>query len=337
MRTGILQAVWAAAAIALAGMAPVGAYSAGFVPPAGAQWLLTQRGPASSPWRAAATARWAPAQAGRLPARPMRLTMSTDVETDARLLGSRRLAAAGSVIKKGAGEDDSKKLLFSRRLAKATSIVLRTPRDKKRMLGSKRLREARMILFDKAMQTKPAADEETKLLGSKRLHLVRKVLTQGATEMKSSVAAAESTLSKEASAPAAMKAETTVSDEKTELGASIKEGINYCGQVPTENQVQSIATIRSYLSEMSDEDMSKCSPWIEDLDDVDIYRYLLGFGDAASAWQKIKATAQWRKAENIDSILSEDMSGIFEEGKEEMIYLPPDKKGRPMLLYRWAP
>ena len=72
----------------------------------------------------------------------------------------------------------------------------------------------------------------------------------------------------------------------------------------------------------------------EDLDDVDIYRYLLGFGDADSAWQKIKATAQWRKTENIDGILSEDMSDIFEEGKEEMIYLPPDKKGRPVLLYR---
>ena len=48
------------------------------------------------------------------------------------------------------------------------------------MLGSKCLREARMILFDKAMQTKPAADETKKLLGSKRLHLVRTALTRGA-------------------------------------------------------------------------------------------------------------------------------------------------------------
>jgi len=40
---------------------------------------------------------------------------------------------------------------------------------------------------------------------------------------------------------------------------------------------------------------------------VDIYRYLLGFSDAETAWRKIQDTAIWRKAKKIDSILSEDL------------------------------
>ncbi len=37
-----------------------------------------------------------------------------------------------------------------------------------------------------------------------------------------------------------------------------------------------------------------------------------------------QATAKWRVAEKIDTILSEDLSTVFEEGKDEMIFLPPD-------------
>ena len=165
--------------------------------------------------------------------------------------------------------------------------------------------------------------------------------------MKASVDSAKSTLSKEAAVSMETESasvEAVAQDVSVDVPAQApteetpktSTSINYCGQVPTAKQVETIAAIRSYLAKMSDQDKSQCSQWIEELDDVDIYRYVLGFGDADSAFEKIKATAMWRKAENIDSILSEDMGNIFEEGKEEMIYLPPDKKGRPVLLYRSA-
>ena len=115
-----------------------------------------------------------------------------------------------------------------------------------------------------------------------------------------------------------------------------RQTIDYCGQKPTEKQYEAIATIRGYLAALTADDKELMSPWIDRLEDVDIYRYLLGFGSADKAWEKITATAEWRKAEGIDTILSEDMGNIFEKGKDEMVYLPPDKKGRPILLYRSA-
>ena len=263
----------------------------------------------------------------------------TEVDDDTRLLGSRRLAAATKVIKAGADQDEASRLLGSKRLRKATSIVLTTPRDRKRMLGSTRLREARMILFSKAAQTNRAAAEEKKLLGSRRLKQVREVLVKGTSEMQASIAPV-------APAAPAEPAAATVGAGKQEDGAMAavaapmkpvtRQTIDYCGQKPTEKQYEAIATIRGYLAALTADDKELMSPWIDRLEDVDIYRYLLGFGSADKAWEKITATAEWRKAEGIDTILSEDMGNIFEKGKDEMVYLPPDKKGRPILLYRSA-
>ena len=72
------------------------------------------------------------------------------------------------------------------------------------------------------------------------------------------------------------------------------------------------------------------------LEDVDILRYLMWHRDVDLAWDKLQATARWREVEGIDGVLAEALDDIFEPGKEEMVYLPPDKLGRPVLLYRSA-
>jgi hypothetical protein len=275
------------------------------------------------------------------------LTMTAEVDDDVRLLGSRRLAAASKVINNGVDDMEAKKLLGSKRLREAAKVVITTPRDAKRTLGSRRLKEARQILFNKAAQTNSATTQEKRLFGSKRLNNVRNVLVRGATEVEVKSVGMESAVTKEvhvtAQAPAVEEKAAAVQHksepEPSTVAVEVKKTGNvfeYGQQTVTDKQVADIAKVRSYLAALTDEDKEDFSPWIDHLQDVDIYRYLLGFGDADSAWEKIKGTAEWRKSENIDSILSEDMGDIFEEGKEEMFYLPPDKKGRPMLLYRSA-
>jgi len=112
--------------------------------------------------------------------------------------------------------------------------------------------------------------------------------------------------------------------------------VSFCGQKASAQQVKDIATIRRYIADLSEETKEGFSVWIDNLGDVDVLRYLLAFGSAENAWGKLQATARWRKSEQIDGILSEDMSNVFEPGKEEMVYLPADKNGRPILLYRSA-
>ena len=79
-----------------------------------------------------------------------------------------------------------------------------------------------------------------------------------------------------------------------------------------------------------------CTPWLQRVEDVDILRYLLWHKDENLAWEKLQATAKWREEEGIDGVLAENLDDVFEPGKEEMLYLPPDKLGRPVLLYRSA-
>ena len=249
------------------------------------------------------------------------MMMATDLREDNRLRASRRLAAAVDVIKEGVEESEQSKLLGSRRLAKVKDLMLKTPADQKRLLGSKRLKEARMILFNKAAQTQKAAEEEKKLLGSKRLNLVRQVLMKGAEEMQSTAAAAEATLKTESraeplylsdaqrslasmppadpvavQAPAAVKTtykatpaevlpSTGAKGPKISVGTPVTLNKNY---KPTDKQVKDIATIRGYLAAMPPNEKVDMSAWLDNLEDVDIFRYLIGFGSADAAWDRIK-------------------------------------------------
>jgi len=66
-------------------------------------------------------------------------------------------------------------------------------------------------------------------------------------------------------------------------------------------------------------------------------RYVIQFKD--QAFKRIKETAVFRAEEGIDDILvtdAEKFENYFEAGKEEIVYLAPDKLGRPILLYRSA-
>lgn len=44
--------------------------------------------------------------------------------------------------------------------------------------------------------------------------------------------------------------------------------MDYCGQRPTEAQVKDIATVRQYLTALSEEQKKDFSPWIDRLTDV---------------------------------------------------------------------
>lgn len=43
---------------------------------------------------------------------------------------------------------------------------------------------------------------------------------------------------------------------------------------------------------------------------------------------------QWRQENGVNTVCNEDLSKTFEEGKQEVFLLPPDKKGRPVIVYR---
>jgi len=114
----------------------------------------------------------------------------------------------------------------------------------------------------------------------------------------------------------------------------VDPALNYLGKPATQTQKEQVTTIRGLMATLPEGERAEMSPWIDHLEDVDILRYLLGFPGVDNAWERLQTTARWRKSEKIDTILDEDMSHLFDEGMEEMLYLPPDMRGRPILLYR---
>jgi len=255
------------------------------------------------------------------------------VQDDSRLLGSRRLAALKEVITKGLEhEEKHDKLLGSSRLAVAKDIVLKTPADRNRFLGSTRLRQTRQILFEKAAEVRKSSSP--KMLGSRRLGKAREILMMGIKEIRSM---------RKDKKPMSIVAPPQVQERRTEevpeessRAPATDKSVHFVGQEATEENKRDIQKIRQWISELTEVEREAMSDWIFTRQDVEIFRYLLGFRSAKNAFEKMKATARWRKAENIDTILSEDFSHLFEPGKEEMLYLPPDSNGRPILLYRSA-
>jgi len=253
------------------------------------------------------------------------------VQDDSRLLGSRRLAALKEVMTKGPLHDEhNSKLLGSSRLAVAKDIVLKTPADSNRFLGSTRLRQTRQILFERAAEVRQSSS--SKVLGSRRLGKAREILMMGIKEIRSMRKDKQQSM-RTPQLPARQVEEATPSIEVAPVS---DESIVFAGQAATEENKKDIRKIRQWISEISEKERESMSEWIFNRQDVEIFRYLLGFRSAKNAFEKMKATARWRKSESIDTILSEDFSQLFEPGKEEMLYLPPDSKGRPILLYRSA-
>eukprot|EP00288_Rhodomonas_lens_P012558 CAMPEP_0177708658 /NCGR_PEP_ID=MMETSP0484_2-20121128/10394_1 /TAXON_ID=354590 /ORGANISM="Rhodomonas lens, Strain RHODO" /LENGTH=782 /DNA_ID=CAMNT_0019220237 /DNA_START=11 /DNA_END=2359 /DNA_ORIENTATION=- len=285
------------------------------------------------------------------------------VDDETRVLGSRRLAAAGKVMVTGdvEKEREHEKLLGSKRLAKATDIVMNTPVDKNRVLGSRRLRKVREIMLEKLATTKNTdSDSEERLLGSRRIQKARVLLKRTVEDMDLPTTSlwtkltrgirkpAIDTLEREKPKPAkpapvkqstAEGGQSLVSQAKAEVASGEKvevKELKFTSKTATAQQLEQIAELRARIAALTEEESADMSSWIDNQEDVDLFRYLLGFKTTDAAWSKLKETARWRKRENIDTILSEDFSDCFEPGREEMLYLPLDNNDRPILLYRSA-
>ncbi|KAJ1488032.1 hypothetical protein T484DRAFT_1784436, partial [Baffinella frigidus] len=141
--------------------------------------------------------------------------------------------------------------------------------------------------------------------------------------------------------------EGQMQDESGEGGG---RSLSFAGKEATEKEIVNIGTIRLSIAGLSTEEKKPLGPWILNLDTVDILRFLRSH-PVEEAWECIKRTSQWRKEERIDDILTEDLSKLMEEGKEEFFYSGVDNQvmeegktevfhpgvdnqGRPILVYR---
>jgi hypothetical protein len=237
------------------------------------------------------------------------------------------------------GIEEDGKLLGSRRLATASNILLRTPgATRKATLGSTRLQQARKILLE-AVQESNAKD--LKMMGSRRLAKAKDILMYGVREIRKQRQSQKDTDRPVGSAatplPIPDKETRQVTEQKNEVDVLLSDNLLiYGGRVATPQQLSDIADIRAKIAELAANGDGACTPWLQRLEDVDILRYVMWHKDASTAWGKLQATAKWREAEGIDGVLAENLDDVFEAGKEEMLYLPPDKLGRPVLLYRSA-
>ena len=137
-----------------------------------------------------------------------------------------------------------------------------------------------------APQTTKSASEEKRLLGSKRLNRVREGLVKGVAEIRNTRTGSAVAVAVPPTAPAPVETHVQpkagpaasvtsappalAETDSSAVGAAPKTGgpVDYCGQKPTEAQVKDIATIRSYLSALSEEDKTDLSSWIDRLTDV---------------------------------------------------------------------
>lgn len=175
------------------------------------------------------------------------------------------------------------------------------------------------------------------MFGSRRLASAHTILMDGAPTRASAsafAAAATPLVIDSVSAPdAAEEAEAAVAP----VVAESKGPLQFAGVIASDAQKQQIQDIRAEIAKLPVEERSKMTSWVDELLDEDILRYVIQF--KKDALSRIKATAVFRKEEGIDRILETDaekFENYFEPGKEEIVYLAPDKLGRPILLYRSA-
>jgi len=178
------------------------------------------------------------------------------------------------------------------------------------------------------------------MFGSRRLASAHTILMDGAP-VRASASASSPPVSASASAPAIDSTEAPAAavevSEEAPVVAERKGPLQFGGIIATEAQKQQIEDIRSEIAKIPGEERSKMTKWVDELLDEDILRYVIQF--KKDAFNRIKATAVFRKEEGIDNILETDaekFESYFEPGKEEIVYLAPDKLGRPILLYRSA-
>ena len=119
--------------------------------------------------------------------------------------------------------------------------------------------------------------------------------------------------------------------------AGVNRAIQFGGAPASEEEIMNIAAVRLNMAQLSEDDLRRMGPWLRDIDNVDILRFLRSNpgGDVEVAWEAIQETALWRVAEGIDQLGAEETEQtLFEDGRHEVVILPPDSQGRPVVLYR---
>ena len=120
-------------------------------------------------------------------------------------------------------------------------------------------------------------------------------------------------------------------------GAGAAAALGYGGRAATEEEVMAVAAIRLNVAQLSGEELGRMGRWMRELDSREILRFLRAQpgGDPGLAWENLRETALWRAAEGLDSPPATG-EPAFEPGREEVLLLPPDRAGRPVVVYRSA-
>jgi len=168
------------------------------------------------------------------------------------------------VISKGVDAD--KKLLGSKRARAAVSIIVKTPRDKERLLGSQRLRAARDILFAGV-----TLDEDKKMFGSRRLAGARTVLVGGAPVKVPEITKTHAALAAVVEVVPKVDEEKQEADDELAVPAE-KKPLQFGGVIASDMMIQQISEIRTQIAEITDDERSTMTAWVDELLDEDILR-----------------------------------------------------------------
>jgi hypothetical protein len=113
--------------------------------------------------------------------------------------------------------------------------------------------------------------------------------------------------------------------------------LRFGGKTAGPDELVAIGDIRIRIAELTPEETAKTGPWLAQIENVDIFRFLAVHKTADKTWAALRETSEWRKDNKIDTILDEDIvSGMFDEGKQEVFVCPPDRSGCPVVVYRSA-
>jgi hypothetical protein len=107
----------------------------------------------------------------------------------------------------------------------------------------------------------------------------------------------------------------------------------WAGKEATEEELLTIAAIRVNIADLSAEQKAKLGPWILQLRNEDILRFIRRDVTTERTWDALQATSTWRKENKIDDILNEDLSSLMPDKGEEFYYTGQDNQKRYRLAY----
>ncbi len=102
----------------------------------------------------------------------------------------------------------------------------------------------------------------------------------------------------------------------------------WAGKEATEEELLTIAAVRVNIADLSAEQKSELGPWIMQLRNEDILRFVRRDETSERTWAALQATSKWRKENKIDDILNEDLSSLMPDKGEEFYYTGLDNQKR---------